>query len=77
LFQCHKTYGTKAYYKNCNTLLRVILIPLWKTDRLEKLTVATLVKKSPDFYGTRKFITVLTRTCHWSLSCPQIHTLFL
>jgi hypothetical protein len=35
---------------------------------LEKLTVTQLVKKLSAFHGTRRFITVLTRACHWSLS---------
>jgi hypothetical protein len=35
---------------------------------LEKLTVTQLVKKFPTFYGTRRFITVFTRTRQWSLS---------
>jgi hypothetical protein len=35
---------------------------------LEKLTVTQLVKKFPAFYGTRRFITVFTRSSHWSLS---------
>jgi len=34
----------------------------------EKLTVAKLVKKCPAFYGTRRFITMFTLACHWSLS---------
>jgi hypothetical protein len=33
-----------------------------------KLRVAQLVKKFPNFYGTRSFITVFTRACHWTLS---------
>jgi hypothetical protein len=35
---------------------------------IEKLIFAQLVKKFPAFYGTRKFITVLTRAWHRSLS---------
>jgi len=35
---------------------------------LEKLTVSQLVKKSAAFYGTRMFITVFSRSRHWSLS---------
>jgi hypothetical protein len=34
---------------------------------LEKSPVAQLLKNFPTFYGTRKFITVFTRTFHWSL----------
>jgi hypothetical protein len=35
---------------------------------LEKLTGFQLVKKSPAFYGTRRFITVFTTARHLSLS---------
>jgi len=35
---------------------------------LQKLTVARLVKKIPVFCGIRKFITVFTRSRHWTLS---------
>jgi len=35
------------------------LIP-WNIILLEKLTVPQLVKKSPAFYGARRFITALT-----------------
>jgi hypothetical protein len=34
----------------------------------EKLTVTQLVKKLPTFYGTRRFITMLTTTRHCSIS---------
>ena len=35
---------------------------------LEKLTGSQLVKKIPAFYGTWRFITVVTNACHLSLS---------
>jgi hypothetical protein len=35
---------------------------------LEKLTVAQLLKKFPEFYRNRRFITVITRARHLSLS---------
>jgi hypothetical protein len=35
---------------------------------LEKATGSQLVKKCPTFYGTRRFITALTRSRHLSLS---------
>jgi hypothetical protein len=38
----------------------------WSRVLLEKLTGRQLVKKFPAFYGTRMFITALTRACH----CP-------
>jgi hypothetical protein len=39
----------------------------WSWALLEKLPIIQL-KKFPAFYGTRRFITVFTRTLHWSLS---------
>jgi hypothetical protein len=43
-------------------------VTLWNRVLLEKLTVTQLLKKLPTFYGTREFITVFTRNCHWTLS---------
>jgi hypothetical protein len=40
----------------------------WSWIILEKLIVTQPVKKFPAFYGTRRFITVFTRSRHWSLS---------
>jgi hypothetical protein len=39
----------------------------WSRALLEKLTVTQLGKTFSAFYGTRRFITVFTRSCHWSL----------
>jgi len=44
-----------------------ILTP-WRRVLLEKLTGSQLLKKSPSFYGTRKFITAFTSVRHQSLS---------
>jgi len=33
----------------------------------QKLAVAQLVEKFPDFYGTQKFIIMFTRARHWAL----------
>jgi hypothetical protein len=33
----------------------------------EKLSVVQLLKNFPEFYETRRFITVFTRALHWSL----------
>jgi len=33
---------------------------------LQKSVLAQLAKKFPASYGTERFITVLSRTCHWS-----------
>jgi len=40
----------------------------WSRVHLEKLLNTQLVKKYPTFYGTWRFMTVFTITCHWSLS---------
>jgi len=49
---------------NLVTLLTYLLSP-WSRVLLEKLTGSQLVKKSPTFYGTHRFITVFTRA--WTL----------
>ena len=48
-------------------LLTYLLTP-WCRVLLEKLTGLQLVKKSPAFHGTRRFITALTSVRHLSLS---------
>ena len=53
-----KTYGGVEVY----------LLTPWCRVLLEKLTGSQLVKTFPAFYGTRKFITVLTSFHHLSLS---------
>ena len=40
----------------------------WSQILLLKLTGFQLVKKFPPFYGTQRFITVLTSACHLSLT---------
>jgi len=50
------------YIYICTFLLTYLLTP-WSRVLLEKLTGLQLVKKFPAFYGTRKFITALTREC--------------
>jgi hypothetical protein len=40
----------------------------WSWALLEKLSIVQLLKSFPSFYGTRRFITLLTRALHWSLS---------
>jgi hypothetical protein len=39
----------------------------WSWALLEKPPTVQLLKNFPAFYGTRSFITVLTRALHWSL----------
>jgi hypothetical protein len=43
----------------------------WSRVLLEKLIVAHPVDKFSSFYETRKFITVFTRSRHWTLSRPR------
>jgi hypothetical protein len=40
----------------------------WSWALLEKLPTVQTLKKFPAFYGTRRFITMLTRALHWFLS---------
>ena len=49
------------------SILTYLLTP-WCRVLLEKLTGLQLVKKFPDFHGTRRFITALTSVSHLSLS---------
>jgi hypothetical protein len=47
----------------------------WSRVLIEKLTVTQLVKKYPDFYATRRFITVFTTAYLMSLSWARwIHS---
>jgi len=48
------------------------LISPWSRVLLEKLTASQLVKKSPAFYGTRRFITAFTSARHLSLSWAKV-----
>jgi len=41
---------------------------LWSSVLRKKLIVTQLLKKLPTFFGTRRFITVFTKTNHLSLS---------
>ena len=49
----------------------------WCRVLLEKLTGLQLVKKFPAFYGTRRFITVLTSVRHLSLSWANVFPHYL
>jgi hypothetical protein len=40
----------------------------WSGALLEKLQIVQLLMNFPAFYGTRRFIIVITRALHWSLS---------
>jgi hypothetical protein len=48
-----------------------ILTHSWSWALLEKLPVVHVLKNFPEFYGTRRFITVFTRALHWSLSSAR------
>jgi len=52
-----------TFFKNVSYLLIA-----WSRALLEKLTGLQLVKKFPEFYGTRWFITAFTSARHLSLS---------
>jgi hypothetical protein len=48
----------------------------WSRALLEKVPIVQLLKKSPAFYGTRRFITMFTRALYWSLSWARsIHSI--
>jgi hypothetical protein len=48
------------------------LVTPWSRVLVEKQTVCQLVRKFSTFYGTRRFFTVFTRTCH--LSLPRVRS---
>ena len=52
-------------------VIATYLLTPWCRVLLEKLTGLQLVKKFPEFYGTRRFITALTSVRHLSLSCAS------
>jgi hypothetical protein len=64
----------------CKTLsnLRLIqsfkcgFIHSWSWAVLEQLLIVQLLKNFPAFYGIRRFITVFTRTLHWSVSWARL-----
>jgi len=58
-------YNFRKYY--LLTYLLIYLLTPWSKVLLEKLTGSQL-KKFPEFYETRRFITALTRARHLSLS---------
>jgi hypothetical protein len=50
---------------DANYIFEAKKITVYNLILLYKLTVAQLVKKSPDVYGTRVFSTVFSRARHW------------
>jgi hypothetical protein len=51
-----------------SSILHYLLTYSWRWALLEKLPIVQPLKNFPAFYGTRRFITALTRALHWSLS---------
>ena len=56
-----------TYVETQQSILTCLLTP-WSRVLLEKLTGFAANKKFPAFYGTRKFVTVLTSARHLFLS---------
>ena len=73
----HALLRTHIDYRICSEMFRLAyLLTPWSRVLLQKLIGSQLVKKFPAFYGTRKFITVLTRSRHLSLSWARsIHSM--
>ena len=72
LMDCHLSSeyvksSHQSIIQPCCFLYTYLLTP-WCTVLLEKLTGLQLVKKSPAFHATRRFITALTSVRHLSLS---------
>jgi hypothetical protein len=70
---CHKTEKKSLNIISRYSILSQIVhgqidLNPWSGVLLEKLTVPQLVKNFPLFYGTRKFITALTRPAN----CPYL-----
>ena len=62
----------------CITIMLHYLLTPWCRILLEKLTGLQLVKKSPAFHGTRRFITALTSVHQLSLSwASPIQSIYL
>ena len=62
LFSCNDTHHAREF------ILKFSFYTPWCRVLLEKLTGLQLVKKSPMFYLTWRFITTFTSACHLSLS---------
>jgi len=68
-------FSLSVSFHRCSVLFSVIItywINPWSTVLLEKLTGFQLGKKSPAFYGTRRFITAFTRGRRLSLSWASL-----
>ena len=65
--QCLNQSRVSHYFSSGYHNLNYLLTP-WSRVLLEKLTGLHVVKKFPEFYGNRRFITALTSARHVSLS---------
>jgi hypothetical protein len=67
--QIQNWHETKSHWTIHNTkIITHSLTHSWSWALLEKLPIVQLLKNFPAFYGTRRFVSVLTRALHWSLS---------
>jgi hypothetical protein len=66
LFLRTRMYNTE--FKRTSSPNLLLLTYAWSWGLLEKLSIVQPLKNFPAFYGTRRFITALTRALHWSLS---------
>jgi hypothetical protein len=63
-----EVFHFQQYTKLCSRFHNVTYLLTPWSRVLEKLTGSQLVNKFPTFYGTRRFITAFTTSCHLSLS---------
>ena len=55
------------YLEDDRESMQLCLLTPWSRVLLEKLTGFAANQEIPTFYGTRKFVTILTSACHLSL----------
>jgi len=68
----HNKFGqTPPKITSCKYRASVLKLTAWSRVLLEKLTGSQLLKKFPEFYGTRRFITAFTSARHLSLCDPD------
>jgi len=76
IFKCYFIAG--IILKSSLNIIKYDLLTPWSRVLLEKLTGLQLVKKLPAFYGTRRFVTALTRarilSLSWASSIQSTHT---
>jgi len=64
----HRQLKQSKQQVNLLTYLLNYLLTPWSRVLLEKITSLKLVKKFPEFYGTRRFVTTFTSARHLSPS---------